>query len=89
MTTVAVDAAPVESTLTGLGPLVRFTVRLDRVRIVVWVLSIVLTVVATVASIKGLYPTQADLDQAAVVAQDNAAAIIFNGPAQGLRHRRG
>jgi ABC-2 type transport system permease protein len=77
--------APPESTLTGLGTLVRFTVRLDRVRMVVWVLSIVLTVVATVASIKGLYPTQADLDKAAVVSQDNAAAIIFNGPAQGLR----
>lgn len=80
------DAAlPVESALTGLGPLTRFTVRLDRVRMVVWVLSIVLTVLATVASIKGLYPTQADLDKAALASQDNAAAIIFNGPAQGLR----
>ncbi len=87
MTTAAAPPASLasEHALTGLGTLVRFTVRLDRVRMAVWVLSIVLTVVATVASIKGLYPTQADLDKAALVSQDNAAAIIFNGPAQGLR----
>jgi ABC-2 type transport system permease protein len=81
---VTTTAPTVESTLTGLRTLVRFTVRLDRVRMLVWVLSIVLTVVATVASIKGLYPTQADLDRAAAASHDNAAAIIFNGPAQGL-----
>ena len=31
-----------------------------------------------------MYPTQADLDQAAAASKGNAAAIAFNGPAQGL-----
>ncbi len=70
--------------LTGTTRLVRFVVRRDRVRIVIWIVAIVVLVGATVASIKGLYPTQADLQQAATAAQGNAAAIAFNGPAQGL-----
>jgi ABC-2 type transport system permease protein len=74
----------VDGSLTGVAPLTAFTARRDRVRIAVWIASIVLLVVATVASIKGLYPTQADLDQAARASEDNAAAIVFNGPAQGL-----
>lgn len=69
---------------TATGRLTRFTVRRDRVRIAVWIGAIALLVASTVASVKGLYPTQADLDAAAVASQDNAAAIIFNGPAQGL-----
>jgi ABC-2 type transport system permease protein len=74
----------VDGALTGVAPLTRFAVRRERVRIVVWIASIVLVVVATVGSIKGLYPTQADLDTAARASEDNAAAIIFNGPPQGL-----
>lgn len=70
----------VESPRRGLGILVRFGLRRDRVRLVVWTVSIVLTVVATVASVKGLYPTPTDLRNAAIAAKDNAAAIIFNGP---------
>jgi ABC-2 type transport system permease protein len=73
-----------DGAFTGVAPLTGFAVRRDRVRIAVWVASIVLVVVATVGSIKGLYPTQADLDKAARASQDNAAAIVFNGPAQGL-----
>ena len=59
--------------------------RRDRVRMIVWVGAIGALVAVTVASVKGLYPTQAALDQAAVAAKGNAAAIAFNGPAQGLR----
>lgn len=70
--------------LTGAAPLTRFTFRRDRVRIAVWVASIVLIVISTVASIKGLYPNQLELENAAKASQDNAAAIIFNGPPQGL-----
>ena len=72
------------ATFTATGRLTRFTVRRDRVRIVVWVAAVVLLVASTVASVKGLYPTQADLDAAAAASRDNAAAIIFNGPAQSL-----
>ena len=70
--------------LTGTSVLTRFIVRRDRVRIVVWIGSIAALVAVTTASIKGLYPTQADLDLAAVASKGNAAAIAFNGPAQGL-----
>jgi ABC-2 type transport system permease protein len=70
--------------LTGTALLTRFIAHRDRVRIIVWVASITALVALTAASIKGLYPTQADLDQAAAAANGNAAAIAFNGPAQGL-----
>jgi ABC-2 type transport system permease protein len=68
----------------GTGALTRFAVRRDRVRIAVWMVAILLLVLSTVGSIKGLYPTQRDLDLAARTSQDNAAAIAFNGPAQAL-----
>jgi ABC-2 type transport system permease protein len=74
----------VDGSFTGVVPLTRFVIRRDRVRIVVWVAAIVLLVVTTVGSIKGLYPTQADLDAAARTSEDNAAAIVFNGPPQAL-----
>jgi ABC-2 type transport system permease protein len=70
--------------LTGTWLLMRFALRRDRVRIAVWVLSVTALVVLTAASIKGLFPTQAELDRAAVASAKNAAAIAFNGPAQGL-----
>lgn len=70
--------------LAGTARLVHFGVRRDRIRIVVWILSIVGLVALTAAGVKGLFPTQADLDAAARASQDNAAALAFNGPAQGL-----
>jgi ABC-2 type transport system permease protein len=69
---------------TGTGILARFALRHDRVRILVWIASLVLLVLVTAASTKGLYPTQADLDKAAAVSQGNSAAIAFNGPPVGL-----
>ncbi|HVV37344.1 MAG TPA: hypothetical protein VHC63_12120 [Acidimicrobiales bacterium] len=69
--------------MTGVGALIRFTIRRDRVRIVVWIASTVLLVMVTVASVKGLFPTQDALNNA-VPTERSAAAIIFNGPAQGL-----
>jgi ABC-2 type transport system permease protein len=70
--------------LAGTAVLTRLIVRRDRVRIAVWVGAIALLVVVTAASVKGLYPTQADLDAAAAAAHGNAAAIALNGPDQGL-----
>jgi len=69
---------------TDFGVLTRFIVRRDRFRALLWIAAIVLLVITTVASIKGLYPNQAELDKAAKASADNAAAIIFNGPPQGL-----
>lgn len=72
------------TSLTGTAELTRFIVRRDRVRIAVWVASISALVAVTAASVKGLYRTQAALDLAATASEGNAAAIAFNGPAQGL-----
>lgn len=72
------------STLAGTAALTRFALRRDRVRIVVWLVAITLLIVVTAESTRSLYPTQADLDQAAAVAQDNPVALAFNGPAVAL-----
>src|SRR5262245_64828151 len=71
------------SELTGTARLVRAILRRDRVRIAVWTLSIAGLVAVTAASVKGLFPTQADLDRAAA-AETSAAAIVLNGPPYGL-----
>ena len=70
--------------LTGTAQLTGFALRRERTRILLWVVGIVGLVVMTAASVKGLYPTQADLDEAAAASEGNAAAIVFNGPAQSL-----
>ncbi|HEY5990267.1 MAG TPA: ABC transporter permease [Streptosporangiaceae bacterium] len=72
------------SALTGTATLSRLILRRDRVRILVWITAIAVLVILTAASIKGLYPTQADLDQAAAATHGNASAIALNGPDQGL-----
>src|SRR5579864_167716 len=72
------------TSLAGTVALIGFILRRDRIRIVVWTVSIVVLAALTVAGIKGLFPTQAALDQTAAVSQHNAAVIAFNGPAQGL-----
>ncbi|HYL08166.1 MAG TPA: hypothetical protein VEU76_06430 [Candidatus Udaeobacter sp.] len=68
----------------GTAALTLFILRRDRIRIAIWVGSIVLLSAITAASVKGLFPTQAAIDQAAAASQHNSAAIAFNGPAQGL-----
>jgi ABC-2 type transport system permease protein len=70
--------------LLGTGPLVRLIVARDRVRLLAWVAGLVLLVVVTAVSTKGLYPTQADLDSIAAAAHDNPVALAFNGPDQAL-----
>ena len=70
--------------LAGTSALVRAHVHRDRVRIAVWVLSIVGLVAAATSSVKALYPTPADLDAAARAAQSSAVAKVFKGPAQAL-----
>lgn len=64
----------------GTGALVRATFRRDRVRLLVWAAAILVLVVVTAESTKGLFPTQADLDRVAATTADNPAAIAFNGP---------
>lgn len=68
----------------GAAALVRPILRRDRVRFVAWAVAILVLVVVTAVSTKDLYPTQADLDDAARLAEGNAAALAFNGPAVAL-----
>src|SRR4029077_13018575 len=72
------------SALAGTAELTRFILWRDRIRILVWIGAIVALAALTKAGIKGLFPAQAALDQTAAATQHNAAAIAFNGPAQGL-----
>lgn len=72
------------SALRGTAPLVRLILRRDRVRLLAWVVGIIALVVATAASTKSLYPTQASLDAVATAAHDNPVALAFNGPDQAL-----
>lgn len=70
--------------VTGTTALGRLILRRDRIRISIWVSSIVLLVFLTAMATKSLFPTQASIDAAAVAMQHNPGAIAFNGPAQGL-----
>jgi ABC-2 type transport system permease protein len=72
------------SDLSGTWTLVRFIGHRDRVRLFVWIASIVVLVTVTVPSIKALFPTQDDLDKAAIASAGNDGVIVFNGPVQGL-----
>jgi ABC-2 type transport system permease protein len=72
------------SVLTATGTLARSILHRDRVRIVVWILGAVALVWSSAAGIKGLYDTPEKLRSAAAAVEGNAAAIAFNGPAQGL-----
>ena len=68
------------STLTGTTVLARAFARRDRTRIAVWVLAVGVLTAAAASSVKQLYPTQADLDEAARASADSAVARAFKGP---------
>jgi ABC-2 type transport system permease protein len=72
------------TSLTGTFALTRFILRRDRIRILIWIVAIVALAALTTLGIEGVFPNQAALDQTAAATQHNAAAIAFNGPAQGL-----
>jgi ABC-2 type transport system permease protein len=71
-------------TLTGTAPLVRFILRLDRVRLAIWISGLVVLTLSSAASLPGLYPTQADIDEYATLFGDNPALVAFAGPGYGF-----
>jgi polyether ionophore transport system permease protein len=73
------------TTLAGSGLLARSMLRRDRARIAVWVIAVGGLVATAASSVKRLYPTQADLDQAARASADSAVARAFKGPALALQ----
>lgn len=70
--------------LTGAGRLVRFFLRRDRWMLAWWTLGAVLLYWSQAISVDGLYPTQAEFDQAAARMADNTAFIAMAGPARAL-----
>jgi len=72
------------SPLRGTGSLLRLVLRLDRVRLLVWLLGIGATAVGSAASLRTLYPDQRSIDQYARLFGDNPALVAFAGPGYGF-----
>ena len=67
-------------TFAGTWTLVRFIARLDRVRIALWIVGLALIITFSASSVDQLYPTEADLIEAAGPLEDNVAVIALQGP---------
>lgn len=64
---------------TGTGALLHLYLRRDRVRVPVWIASLVGLMLVSVASVTDLYGTQESLDQFARIAESNPAVAALNG----------
>ncbi|PDP88288.1 anibiotic ABC transporter efflux pump [Glycomyces fuscus] len=71
------------SAFTGTGTLVRFVLRRDRVRLVVWTLALVGTVAATIPALDGMFSTDAQR-QARAALMSTPTGVVFGGPGYGL-----
>ncbi|MFD6950792.1 anibiotic ABC transporter efflux pump [Nocardiopsis sp. TSRI0078] len=71
------------SALTGTGTLVRFVLRRDRVRLTVWTLALVGTVVGTIPALNDMFSTDAQR-QARAAIMDTPTGVVFGGPGYGL-----
>lgn len=78
------NSPPQTRPLAGLGHLLRFMMRRDRLRAPVWIASIVGMMAVSTASVVGLYDTPDDLQEYATLAQADAALKAFAGPGYGL-----
>ncbi|GAB1639845.1 ABC transporter permease [Krasilnikovia sp. MM14-A1259] len=67
------------NTLTGTRILVRLALRLDRVRLTVWIIGLAVMPMGTAANYLKLYPTQADLDAVTGVLA-NPSLVALSGP---------
>ena len=68
------------SELTGTRRLLRLAARRDRIVLPVWILSLGVLLLASVASIAGLYGSEADRVQYAVAVAPSVVARAFEGP---------
>lgn len=69
--------------LTGTGQKVRLILRLDRVRLPLWILAVLGIVVASASAVQGLYDTPQARAGYALTAQ-SPAAIVLSGPPQAV-----
>jgi len=68
---------------TGTGPLLRLALRLDRVRLPIWVLLLAISPTATAAQYQKLYPDEQSLQLVSSVVS-NASLVALNGPLFGV-----
>ena len=68
------------SELTGTARLLRLAARRDRVILPIWIVTLGVLLLASVASIVGLYDTEADRVQYAVTVAPSVVARAFEGP---------
>jgi ABC-2 type transport system permease protein len=71
-------------TLTGTGRLIRFIVRRDRLRLALWVGSLVTLMVVSAASLLAVYPDQASITSYTRLFGGNPALVVFAGPGFGF-----
>ncbi|GAA3543899.1 ABC transporter permease [Nocardioides daeguensis] len=74
---------------TGTGALVRLALRRDRIRIPVWVVSVVGLLYFSAASQPGLYQTQEQIDAYGRMVTQSSATVAIAGPVTGLDSLRG
>lgn len=72
------------TSLRGSGALARLIVRLDRLRLTLWIVGIVALVVVSANSVAGLYDTPQEQVTYATLVGDNPTSIVVNGPGIGL-----
>lgn len=70
-------------TLAGTGTLIRFIVRRDRFRLIIWIVAVVGLMVSFAGSSADLYPTPEAL-QARAAIMDGPLGVAFSGPRIGL-----
>lgn len=75
---------PGRAPVAGAAALTRLVLRLDRVRVAVWVLSLTALVGFSGASIFGAYADEAALAQYAATVEGSSSLIALSGPAVGL-----
>jgi hypothetical protein len=68
------------TTLTGVGRLIRFILRRDRVRLTVWIVAISGMTLASAGSLPSIYPDQAAVESYVALFGNNPALIAFAGP---------
>jgi len=70
--------------LAGTGRLVRFVLRRDRVRLTVWIVSLVGLLAVSAAEVQSLYRTPESVASYAATVRGNPALVLFAGPGYGL-----
>lgn len=73
------------SPFTGTAALIRLNLRLDRLRLAIWTLSILLAVWGSVIALDEAFPTQESLDARGALL-GNPATIMMTGPAFPMEH---